>query len=216
MKYALLNNDQIKVGPREYNVTFFRAYLEDNNISTNSVPVTYTGSDPIIITDSISIVPVSDPIIPEYNPYTEQLAGPYWDATAIPITGYYEVSDVAIDSAKNIMKSELASNRYNQEVSVLKTTVQGTDVSIPTNRGYDRDIWFQMLALLPEGSVQKFKFDGGIWLDLTKTDIQTIVSEMVLHVQTAFDWEAGKVVDIDAATSKSELEAIDINWPTEE
>lgn len=216
MKYALLNNNQIKVGPRDYNVAFFRAYLEENNISTSNVPVTYTGNDPIVITDTISIVPVAEPTIPEYNQYTEQLAGPYWDTSVIPVTGYYEVSDVSIDSVKNSMKAQLATNRYNQEVSPLKTTIQGTEVSIPTARGYDRDIWFQMLALLPEGSSQVFKFDGGIWLTLTKADIQSIVSAMVTHVQNSFDWESGKVVEIDAAADKAALEAIDINWPTEE
>ena len=79
MKYALINNNQIKVGPRDYNVAFFRNYLEQNNIPTTSVPITYTGNDPIVITDTISIVPVAEPTTPECKPYTEQLAGPYWD-----------------------------------------------------------------------------------------------------------------------------------------
>ena len=208
--YALLDKSQIKVGPRNYTYSFFKEYLDNNNIIFD-LPFDFADTS-LIINDDIKIVRVQDPIMPVHNSLTEQLAGPYYDISVEPITGYYTVADRDLTAAKNDLKAKAADERYRKECSGVKVTIQGTEVLIDTNRDA-RHIWFQSLMLLPAGVSQKFKFDREIWLNLTKEDISTVVSAMVAHVQGAFDWESAKIVEIDGAVDKVALEAVVIVEP---
>lgn len=199
MKYTLVDNNQIKVGPRDYHLAFFTEYLKQVGVDY-SLPVSYEDNQPIVVNEQISIIPTEDPVTPYVLPITEQLAGPFWNITPSLITGQYEVADVDLYSAKSAMKSFIADLRYQKEVAGIKVTVQDNEVSINTNRGFDRDIWFQSLSLLPEGATQKFKFPKeDLWLDLTKSDLQTIVTAIVTHVQDCFDWENQQVAITNAA-----------------
>lgn len=199
MKYALVDTNKIVVGPRDYHQHFFKEYLDNNSVSFD-LPILYDEKNPIVVTDTISIIPVEDPSTPALLPVTEQLAGPYWSITPELITGYYDVADVPLDAAKNTMKSIIADARYKKETSTIKVTIQNTEVSIPTNRGFDRDIWVQSLLLIGDDSTKLFKFPfEGLWLELTKSDVQTIVDAIQEHVQEAFVWERGQVAVLDNA-----------------
>jgi hypothetical protein len=211
--YALTQNKLIKVGPRNYYWQAFRNFLAQQGISTDNLPTDYSGSEPIIIDRDTRIVQVITEAAPNYNQYTEELAGPTYTITDTLITGIYGISDRELNAAKCSMKETLASNRYAQEVAGITLTLQSTVVSISTKRGFDRDIWFQMDNLLPAGSTQVYKFNNDLWLTLTKSDIQTVVTAIITHVQGAFDWEEAVSKQIDAASTKSEIENIDINWP---
>lgn len=212
MKYALLDNNQIKVGPRDWNKGFWDRYLDEVGVESN-LPWTYNEQEVITVNDDIKIVPVSEPVIPSYNSRTEQLAGPYWDVTKTPITGYYDVVDQPLDSAKNSLKAQVAVNRYNKEVSGIKVTVQSTEVNIGTNRGQERDIWLQSHILMNDTDTIKYKFSTDVWKDLTKTEVKNIVDAIKTHVQDAFAWESSKIAEIDAVTTKENLESVDIEYP---
>lgn len=208
--YALIENNQVQVGPREYHRGFFKAFLDKKEISFE-LPYAYDGGT-IEITEEVKLVPVAFAITPQYNKFTEELSGPTYDLTQTPIVPTYGVVPRGLDAAKESLKAELANLRYEQEVAGVKVTIQGQEVTIETNRGDDRNIWFQSIVLLPEGATQRFKFPvEGIWLDLTKEEISTIVQSIMTHVQGAFDWESGFVSLINAATTKEELEAIDFS-----
>lgn len=213
--YALLDKGQIQVGPREYHKGIFNIYLEEKGIAFD-LPFSYNGDETIQISESVKLVKVQPFSIPPYNTLTEELAGPFINTSVEPITGNYTVVDRPIAAVKQSLKDSLASNRYIKEIEGVKVTIQGQEVSIETNRGDDRNIWFQSFILLPEGSTQKFKFPKeNIWIELTKTDIGTIVQAILSHVQSAFDWESGIANQIESATTKEELEAIDIgNQPS--
>lgn len=210
--YALIHNNQIKVGPRQYHYTFFSDYLKSQGIESD-LPLTYNSSDTIVFSETAKLVFVEEPTIPSYNSLTEQLAGPYYNIDVEPIAGYYDVVDRAIDAAKNELKSKLAGNRYTYEIAGTKVTIQGQKVSVDTDRE-GRNIWMQSFMLLPEGSVQKFKFPSEqIWIDMTKSDIQIVVQAIMAHVQLAFDWESSKVIEIESASDKATIESIDITAP---
>ena len=145
--YALTQNNQIKVGPREYYWSAFRNFLEQEGISTDNLPLNYSGTDPIILNETTRIVPVVIEAQPAYNQYTEQLAGPTYTITDTLVTGAYTVADREITAAKNSMKSTLAANRYVEENTSITLTVQATEVTVSTTRGFDRDIWFQICLL---------------------------------------------------------------------
>jgi hypothetical protein len=212
--YALIHKNEIKVGPRDYHVAFFNKFFEDNSIA-HQAPNYYDSRESIIFDDDSKIVWVNDAVMPSYNPITEQLSGPYWDVSSEPVSGYYEVVDRSLDSGKSDLKSMVASARYTQEVSGVKVMIQGTELLIDTSRD-SRDIWFQSLVLLPDNATQEFKFSSDQWLVLSKTDIQMIVNSIVSHVQSAFSWESAKIIEINSANDKLQLQNIDISFPTSE
>ena len=205
MLYALIQNNEIKVGPRQYHKGMFGRFLTENSIDF-SLPHSYDSSNEITINGTTKIVPVTEPLIPSYHPITEQLAGPTWNTAVTPVTGEYTVADVSIESVKNTLKALVAQLRYEKESEKIDIVVQGQTVSVSTARD-DRHIWFQSSILLPEGSTQNFKFGSDVWLQLTKSDISSIVGSIMVHVQNAFNWESIKVAAIDAA-DKAGLETI--------
>jgi hypothetical protein len=211
--YALIDKNEIKVGPREYSIAFFRDYLQTQNVEY-SLPYEYSSQDAMIINDDIKIVKVAGPVIPDHNSITEQLAGPYWDITNDPITGHYEVADRDIIAIKNDLIARVADKRYTKEISGCKVTIQNTEVSVSTDRN-DRNIWIQAATVMGDGVARKFKFDNGIWLELILADIQTIIGAIATHVQSAFEWEASKVTEIESANDKIALATIGDSITTE-
>lgn len=205
MKYALIENNQIKVGPRDYSKGIFELYLTKNSVDF-TMPWRYNTNEVLQVAEGISLVPTQDPEIPSHHSITEQLAGPYWTITDTLVTGTYSVADVPLDAAKNKMKEFIADARYTKEVSGTTVTVQDTEVSIGTGRGFDRDVWYQALASMGSDDTKLFKFQN-TWLQLTKTDVETIVSAINTHVQGAFEWENTKV-QIAESADKAGLETL--------
>lgn len=204
--YALVDKNLIRVGPRSYHRYFFNEYLKEEGIEFD-LPTEYSGNDKIVISDDVFIGKVEQPTQPSINEVTEQLAGPYFDTSVYPITGYYDSVDKPQELVKSELKQKIAELRYEKETSGFKITLQGNEVTIDTQRGDDRNIWFQSFVLLPEGTTQTFKFPKEqIWLSLSKTEIAEIVQATVAHVQSAFDWENTKVSEIEAITTKEGFE----------
>ena len=200
--YALLDNNQIKVGPRQYAFSFFQDYLNKNYIDY-TLPFDYNNNDTIVINENIKLVYVQEPTIPSYNPLIEQLAGPFYDISEEPITGYYTVEPRYLDSIKNELIALVASKRYEKEMVGFDMVIQDNTVHINTTKE-ERATWHQMLTVIGEGTI-KFKFSSSLWLELNLTDIQSIVAAIVNHVQNCFIWEAGILDQIGVAVDSNEL-----------
>lgn len=204
MKYALVHDNQIKVGPRDYHTGFFTDYLETINESY-SFPFN-APTEALSINENTFLVPVQDPLIPDYHPVTEQLAGPFYDVNTTSITGTYSVVDVPIDSARNKMKEIIAAVRYIKENKVIDVTVQNTTVKVDTSRGSTRDFWTQTFLLMGDNDTKLVKFINGVWLTLTKSDVVAILTEINDTVQTAFNWE-NEQITLAESNDKSSLNA---------
>lgn len=192
MKYALVHNNQIKVGPRDYHTGFFTDYLETINESYNFPFEAPT--EALTVNETIFLVPVTDPEIPNYHPVTEQLAGPFYEVNNTLITGTYSVVDVPLDSAREKMKEIVATIRYFKENKVIDVTVQNTTVKVDTSRGSTRDFWTQTYLLMSDNDTKLVKFINGVWLTLTKSDVNTILTEVNNTVQSAFTWENQQIL----------------------
>ena len=210
MLYALIDNNKIMVGPRTYRSSFFSDYLKTKDISYN-LPLEYDNSSIISITDSISILPVEEPIIPSYDSLVEQLAGPFWTITDTKIIGEYKVVDRNHDAAQNDLKAKLSSFRYNKEIAGTTITIQGNEISLDTTRE-SRQKWIEIyttLSILGKGSIITYKFTKeGIWLDLTISDVKSIISTIMGVVQDAYKWEKTHFELINDATEKSHLQTL--------
>lgn len=199
--YALIHNNEIKVGPRDYTFSFFRDYLIKQNILFD-LPYEFSG-DRLEISSNIKIIKVQDPIIPTYNHLIEQLSGPYYDLTVEPVSAFYGVAPIAIDSIKNTLIALAATERRKKELSSFTMTIQGQDVIIHTDKE-ERATWHQLLSVIGDGVV-KFKFSPTLWLDLVLSDVQSVIAAISNHVQSAFVWEAGINDEIKLSNSPEEL-----------
>lgn len=146
----------------------------------------------------------------DINTKIHKFDGPFWtydDAnTEVQAVASWTQGDKDIGIVKSELKSVIADIRWTKENKGITLTIQGTDVWCDTSRG-NRDIFLQKYTLMPDNTTINWKFPSG-WLELSKTELGTIVTEGANYIQTCFDWEASKSALIDACTTLAELDAL--------
>ena len=209
--YALIHNNQIQVGPRQWNYVFFKDYLEEENIDYSAVPRPAPKSP--IVTPEYKILPVVGVTQPPCDPTFEQYAGPFWNINENDITGYYNVVPQLLEIAKGSLKEKVTATRYKVEVGGCKFTfADGVEVTLYTSRE-DRGSYMEALQIMPDGSSIVFKFPNAVFKTVTKAELGQMVATGAAHIQSAFVWEAERHDLINAATTLDELRAIDISHP---
>jgi hypothetical protein len=210
--YALVRNNQIQVGPRTWNRGFFLDYLEEENLDFKLIP-RKEQIEPVI-TDEWKLLPVTEVEYPDLDGIYEQLVGPFWTIHENHITGLYTKTDSELNGVKGFLKNTVASNRYLVETGKLEYTFSdGQVVELYTERE-ERMIYLNTLQALPDGMTVPFKFKNGIFrTGVTKQQLQEIVNLGMMHIASTFEWESGKVTEIENATTKEELKAIELKHP---
>lgn len=205
--YALVINNSIQVGPRDWSYGMFRNYLETNNLDFSLLPFRYV--EPIIA-EAWKIIPVTELIKPEHNPLFEEFAGPYWTIYDNYITGYYDKIDRPLHFIKGDMKNQIAANRYNVEISgITYTFADNTTVGLYTERE-ERNVYLDALLVMGDEDTIDFKFKNGVFKTVNKLELQAIVAAGSLHIKNAFAWESTKTIEIDNATTLDELKSIEL------
>lgn len=202
--FVLLENNQIVSGPNHWNKRKLQSILLDDYEIEYELPLANDANQFFEINSELRILPVIGETVPAFNPKIEQLAGPFVEVSENSVTLSYQKSDKDITSVKNELKNIIADNRWKLEVNGIAVNVQGQDIKLSTARG-ERDIFLQALQL--GHTDQQWKF-GDIWLTLSLSDLQTIVTTIVSHVQMAFNWESEKIAEIDSATTLPVLDSI--------
>jgi hypothetical protein len=116
-----------------------------------------------------------------------------------------------LDLIRSHFKNIVTNNRYFAEVGGLKTTIQGTEVTIDTSRD-GRQIYLDTYLAMSDVEAINWKFNEA-WIAVTKSDMEQIVFAGKEHIQNCFTWEKNKSDEIDACTTRSEFEAIDLICP---
>ena len=208
--YAVVYKDRVIVGPMDWNRGIFSGALSKNGI-TDTLPRVAPEILPLVLNADARICNVVENR-PEINSLVEYYYGPLWDTSGEVVVANYEVHDSPIEFARINLKNQAADERYKKEITGTTLTIQGTEITIDTNRG-SRDIFVQKYLLMGEADTVNWKFPEG-WLTLTKADLGQVVAAGVAHVQSAFDWELAIGSQVDAATTKEQLLAIEIIAPT--
>lgn len=208
--WILVYNNQIQLGPREYNRWIFQDWLAENLGIIISLPQQPIGNNPIIIDENTRIIVVFFAPQPDFNPRIQQLAGPFVTMQYDYANAEYQVADQDIEVVKSTMLAELAANRYNQEVAGVTVVLQDQSLWVSSDR-VTRQVWLNALQL--GVTTQTWKFNNNTWLVLDTQEIQTVVSALTAHVEQAFAWEKSVHDQIIAAPDLNTLAAIDINWP---
>jgi hypothetical protein len=214
MQYALVHNDRIQVGPRTWNRNFFLEYIEENELDSSALP-RYAPKESTI-TDTWKLLLITEVNFPELQEPFEQLVGPFWTIHEDHITGLYNKTDLPIHMIQGSLKNTVATNRYAVETGKLEYTfADGQVVELYTERE-ERMIYLNTLQALPDGMTVSFKFKNGVFrTGVTKTELQEIVNLGMMHIASAFEWEAGKVSDIETAGTIEELKMIELRHPTQ-
>lgn len=212
MWYALIHNNQIEVGPRTWLWSAFKEYLDDAELDSSALS-RKVPTEPII-TSEWKILPVHIEISPDHTYPFEQLAGPFLTINENDVTGTWGIAPIEnIDIAKGHFKGIVTNNRYAVEVAGIKVTVQGTEVTVDTSRD-GRQIYFDTFLAMSDAETINWKFNEG-WVAVTKDDMSAIVSAGKEHIQNCFNWEKEKWEAIDACTTRSEFEAIELRHPSQ-
>lgn len=153
----------------------------------------------------------------ELNPKIHRHEGPFWvydDAnTEYQAVATWENRDKDINQVKSDLKNDVSNIRWTKEAKGVTLTIQGIEVWCDTAR-INRDIFLQKYTIMPDNTTINWKFPNNIWLELTKAELGTIVTEGSLYIQSCFDWEAEKSAIIDNCTTLTELDALVFVEPT--
>ncbi len=205
--YALTINDRIMLGPIEWNSGMFNYAVEEEVGLNPNLSISMKQNVPLDLGNGIKLRRAVE-VRPSLNPKTQQHNGPTWSFTESLATATYTVGDKDIGQVKQALIDQVAANRYTKEVAGTTTTIQSTLVTVDTMRGA-RDVFVQKYLLMGEGDTVMWKFPEG-WLLLTKADLGTVVNAGVQHVEQMFVWEALKIQEINAATTLSTLDSIEL------
>ncbi len=210
MFFALIQDNFVIVGPKLWNKLLFEEVLQEECDITYTLPTRNDDGTPYIISDTVKILPITSLPEPAFNSKIQRLDGPYWNFSDTTAEMYFTVGDLPIDAVKNNLIALVAANRYSAEVGGIKMTIQGNEVSIDTNRGA-RDIFFQAYSVLGDTETVNWKFPE-CWMILSKAELGSIVEAIKAHVQTCFNWEQNKQVEINACQTLDQLNNIDTNY----
>jgi methyl coenzyme M reductase subunit D len=207
--YALINNQQLLLGPIAFNYRMINSVLEEELELDYRVTSQDYQNVPINITDTVKIIPARNDI-PEHDPRLNYLTGPIHEITDTEVIFHYEVSDKPIQQIKDEYKALVAPERWNRENTIIQVTINDQQISVSTDRENRLSLVSKMLS--GDGPFD-FKFQDGVWLNITKSDIQNILTEIDKVVQAAFDWEVNKLAEIDACTTGEEVYSVVITEP---
>lgn len=201
-----MSEGRVLNGPRAWSYRSFKNTLEQELEISYDLPSNKTDNSAIHINDTVKIYPAIIDESIQYNSKIEYLHGPFWNVVDNVAIGTFTVKNNSIQSVKEYLKSVVASNRYDKEISGISETVQGTTVTIDTDRE-TRNIFFQKYLLMSDNETVEWKFPEG-WLQLTKTELGNIVSNAASHIENQFIWEYNKINEIESANTYAELDSI--------
>jgi hypothetical protein len=207
MAYLLIEKlhdgtDFVLLGPMEWRPRFFQSCLRDDLEIDFNVPLSNDTGEAIIVNEIARIIPVTDiGITGEFNPKIHHLIGPYYNFYDTYAEMYHTVQDKPIEVVREELKSIIASNRYKYEILGININIQDKDISLLTTRA-DRGLYLQAYQLGTDSVNWKF---GTEFLTLSNIELGTIVQAIILHVQSAFDWEANKIIEIDSMLTLEDL-----------
>jgi len=200
--YALTYNNQVFLTPTSWKPRYIASIIDQDY----DIKVVLTTSDeqrvPFNITPEIRVIRTEE-VRPEINPLIETYDGPFWTIYTDKVYGTYTKRLLPIDLVKADIRSKLAAERYIRECTTFKMDLNGTEISVETDRD-TRNIFMQAVLFMGDTEVRKWKFPEG-FLEVSKQDLMTIIGTGAVVIQTAFDWEEDFVNQIDSATTHQEL-----------
>ena len=205
--FVIVHDNFVIKGPNDWNKLRFEEVIREDCEIEVTLDTRNDAHNPVIVSPDVKILPVLALPEPSYNPRTQMLNGPYWNFTEDNVAEmYYQPMDYGVETIKGFFMDKVTNARYRKEVSGVKKTIQGTEVTIDTARG-SRDIFVQAYLTMSDTDTLNWKFPEG-WLTLTKTELGEVVTTGRDHIQSCFDWENNWLSRSNAATTPSEMNTL--------
>lgn len=211
--YALVNGQELLLGPIGFNVRMINSVLEEELELPERFKVSSADYQnvPLSITDEVKILPARNQS-PPFDPNYEYLYGPVHEIKEDEVVFNYWKADKSLEQIKNERKVGVKPERQRRENTSITVTVNDTEISVST----DRENRLALTSKVVSGDGPfNFKFDNGVWVEVTKADLQTIISAIDAKVQEAYDWELAKLQEIDACETKEAVYEVEIVPPVE-
>ncbi len=199
--YALVNGQELLLGPIAFNSRMINSVLEEELEVEYRVTTQDYKLVPIVFTEDIKILPARNDI-PEYNSTLEIAYQSSHTITDTEVIFNYEVRNKSLEQLKDEHKALIKPERQRKENTIITLTLNDTEISVSTSRESRLEL---ISKLLGNEGPYNFKFDNGIWLEITKTDLQYIISQIDLKVQEAYEWELAKLEEIDACETLNDF-----------
>jgi hypothetical protein len=209
--YALVNGQELLLGPVAFNYRMINSVLEEELEVDFRVTSNDYQSVPLSFTEDIKILPARNEV-PEHDPRFQSVSQTSHTITDTEVVFVYTVADKSLEQIKEEYKARVAPERWNKENTTVTVTINDNEITVSTSRDNRLSI---VSKLLSGDGPYNFKFDDGVWEEISKTDLQTILTEIDIVVQAAFDWELAKLAEIDACVDGEEVYAVVIVPPVE-
>ena len=198
MEIALINNNSLILGPMGFNVRYINSELEDLEVEERISPQSYTDL-PIHFSDNETHLVLIEKLVPENDTKYHNIGNFTWEIikendVPVKVLLTYPIIDKTLEEVKELRKQEVSPYRREKENTTISVNLNGTSVEVSTSRE-ERLLLASKLSAAP--GPHNFKFSN-TWLEITTEQLQTIVSEIDVKVQEAFDWELSKLQEIDA------------------
>jgi hypothetical protein len=208
--YALINGQELLLGPIGFNVRMINSELEELELPERfRVSSSDYQNVPLSITDEVKILLTRNQH-PEFDPKYEYLYGPVHEIKEDEVVFNYWKADRTLEDIKAAYKLQVKPERQRRENTTVKVTVNNTEVEVSTDR--ENRLALTSKVVSGEGPFN-FKFDSGVWVEVSKVDLQTIITAIDAKVQEAYDWELAKLQEIDACETKEAVYEVEITPP---
>lgn len=205
--YALVYQNQVILTQGNWNPIMFNNVLNEECNVQKRVYVADEANVPLVFNEDTKIVRFFD-VKPNYNNRTEWVDGPIYEITENHVVASYVVKPLDISIAKGNLKQQLPELRYNKEIQFVKLSVQDRTVLMKTDRE-TRSILSANILAIGDGYVN-WKFENE-WLQLTKSDLLSLLEQLNFQTQEAYDWEYSKLLEIDNCQTLDDINKISMN-----
>jgi len=208
--YALVDNQQLILGPISFNYRMFNDELEELELDFRVNSSSYLNV-PITITESIKILPAryEDP---SYDPRFEYLTNVSYQVINDEVIFAHDKVEKSLEQIKEERKATVSEERKKLENTVIDITLNGEVISVSTSKE-NRLSYIAKLASTNSTETYNFKFANDTWKQISSTDLNYVVNKIDQKVQEAFDWELSKKEEIDNCQTKEEVYLVEVNTP---
>ena len=213
--YTLIHDNQLILGPIQYNYRMINSELEDLEMEQRVSPRDYENV-PIHFDDKTSLIPAVQ-IIPPHDTRFESVGNFEWeiireDDVPVRVEMTYPINGKSLETIKYEYKQQVAPIRREKENTIIELEIADTTVTVSTSRD-ERLSYVSKLVASP--GHHNFKFGNDVWLQITTTELEYIIQQIDLKVQEAFDWEYEKIQEIDACETGEEVYDVILRVPQE-
>lgn len=207
--YALVNNQELLLGPIGFNVRLINSELEDLELSYRIGPQDYTNV-PISITSEVKLLPavLNTPL---YDGRFETLTSFEHEIQETQVVFTQYVSQKPLDQIKEERKAEVSIERKRLENTIINIDLEGEPVTVSTAK--EERVFYATKLATASSDVYNFKFADNSWRSISSVQLAYVLNKIDEFVQELFDWELGKLQEIDACITKEDVYSVEIITP---